>query len=66
MMVPVSKDEFFAALYADKRDIMPSLGASRDYSEWLTNDYRRIAFGRTIINKVTGGTSAYYLNRNDA
>jgi hypothetical protein len=48
----VSKDEFYAALYADKRDIMPSIvGAWSEVTgytqEWRTNDSRRELFGVT-------------------
>lgn len=32
----VTKEEFFAALKADPRDIMPSVEDSPDYSEWKT------------------------------
>lgn len=32
----VSKDEFFKLLYADKRDIMPSVAESDKYSVWMT------------------------------
>lgn len=32
----VSKDEFFEALYADKRDIMPTISESVHYSVWMT------------------------------
>lgn len=35
-MKQVSKEEFFDALYADKRDIMPSIAESDKYSVWMT------------------------------
>jgi len=34
-MIEVSKDEFFAALYADKRDIMPSV-SQPNVTTWET------------------------------
>jgi hypothetical protein len=35
-MKEVSREQFFEALYADKRDIMPSVSESPDYSVWMT------------------------------
>ena len=36
-MTEVTKEEFYAALYADPRDIMPS-HHSPDYTTWKTKD----------------------------
>lgn len=51
-MTPVTKEEFFAALYADNRDIMPSIvGQWVDgvgyTSEWRTNNCQRALFGKS-------------------
>jgi hypothetical protein len=47
----VTEAEFFAALKADKRDVMPSaMGQNNEgrlASEWRTNDGRRVLFGAT-------------------
>lgn len=36
-MIEVTKEEFYQALYADKRDIMPSI-SNPYYVEWRTKD----------------------------
>jgi hypothetical protein len=44
--IEVTKEAFFAALAADRRDIMPSVIRSGE-SEWRTNDSRRDLFGKS-------------------
>lgn len=61
-MKEVSKDAFFAAMKADKRDIMPVIAGSRSpesgyTSEWRTNDNQRALFGKSIETPPT-----YWLN----
>lgn len=56
----VTKERFYAALYADKRDIMPSIvsGWSDETGytqEWRTQDTRSDLFGVT-----TGGAAPTY------
>lgn len=51
-MRPVTSDEFFAALYADKRDIMPRIVSQYDpvsgfTSEWSTNNSAQVLFGKS-------------------
>jgi hypothetical protein len=51
-MRDVTQSEFYAALSADKRDIMPVIvGRWSDETgyveEWRTNDYRRDLFGKS-------------------
>ena len=60
----VSKDEFFKALRADKRDVMPSRMNTRDalgmqYTSWECVRTREV-FGRTYCNYM-GAVSALYL-----
>jgi hypothetical protein len=44
--------EFFTALKADKRDIMPVITGKREdgeyFSEWRTNDINNVLFGVSV------------------
>lgn len=56
-MVLVTKDEFFAALSADPRDIMPNIDA-REYTLWQTRD--RAVFGWSVPGWANpGGPKAW-------
>ena len=57
-MRQVTKEEFFSALYADKRDIMPTIISDWDHerggytSEW--KDRSRNLFGKSFGNGENG------------
>ena len=55
----VTKEEFFAALYADRRDIMPTNEAP-DRTYWRTNDHVRTLFGITSPGWRNPGDPASY------
>lgn len=58
-MIEVTADQFFAALYADKRDIMPRNTYS-DRMIWETKD--RVHFGTTYPGwKNPGDPKSYHL-----
>lgn len=58
-MRTVTQDEFFAALKADKRDIMPSCD-NEHYSNWMTRD--RQVWGRAFPGwKYPAEQEAYML-----
>lgn len=56
-MVPVTRDEFLAALYADPRDIMPSLNHP-NYTTWETK-FREVWGWTTPGWKNPGDEKAY-------
>ena len=59
-MKEVTKDEFFEALYADKRDIMPSVSESPNYSVWMTP--QRNVWGYTYPGwKYPGAEKGYFI-----
>jgi hypothetical protein len=59
-MRAVTQEEFFAALKADPRDIMPSLAYSTTYTVWETRD--RAEWGRTFPGwRNPGDDPAYFL-----
>lgn len=55
-LTEVTKDEFFATLYADPRDIMPSIvaGPYPYMSKWVTNNSARTLFG---VSKNTANSA---------
>jgi hypothetical protein len=56
----VNKEEFFQALYADKRDIMPSISESEHYSVWMTP--QRYVWGYTYPGwKYPRAEKAYFI-----
>lgn len=56
----VTKDEFFAKLYADQRDIMPTT-ASETYSDWEVVR-TRVVWGRSFPGwRNPDGEKAYFL-----
>lgn len=57
-MIEVTKDQFFAALYADKRDIMPR-NTDPTYTDWETP--HRHQFGRTYPGWKNPGDPKRYL-----
>lgn len=63
----VTKEEFYAALSADKRDIMPSIVGSyerkgRGYvQEWRTNNSSRVLFGITHGGDFPFTPAKYFL-----
>ena len=60
-IVEVTKDEFFAALYADKRDIMPNID-NPDFTVW--QDSTRKVFGRTLPGwKLSGLPESHPLGK---
>ncbi|MNF13296.1 hypothetical protein D3C80_2150870 [compost metagenome] len=61
-MKEVSREEFFEALYADKRDIMPSVSESEDYSVW--SDKSRNVWGYTYPGwKYPRGEKGYFIKK---
>ena len=57
-MRSVTKEEFFKALSADPRDIMPHIN-SPEYSDWETKG--RVLFGRTYPGWKNPGDPEQYL-----
>lgn len=67
MMLQVTKEAFYAALSADKRDIMPTIVSGYDRatgytSEWRTNAVRGELFGKSD----NGDGGRYWLCRAEA
>lgn len=60
-MTIVSEERFFAALYADRRDIMPTCHVSPDYTPWRTTDGTEIA--RTLPGWRNPGEPKVYMMR---
>jgi hypothetical protein len=61
-MKEVSKDEFFEALYSDKRDIMPSVSESPNYSVWMTP--QRNVWGYSYPGwKYPSAEKAYFIRK---
>ncbi|WP_443698980.1 hypothetical protein [Pseudomonas sp.] len=61
-MKEVSKEQFFEALYADKRDIMPNVSESENYSVWQTWD--RIVWGYSYPGwKYPMAEKAYFIKK---
>ncbi len=58
---PVSYEEFFELLYADKRDIMPSVQESPYYSVWMTP--QRYVWGYTYPGWKNGMDEKGYFVR---
>ncbi|MEM5406287.1 hypothetical protein [Paraburkholderia unamae] len=59
---PVTKEEFFEALYADKRDIMPSISESPYNTNWETKG--RVRWGWSAPGwKNPRGEKIFALNR---
>lgn len=52
-MVVVTKDEFFAALFADKRDIMPTTEA-REHTPWRLQSGSRAMWGWCSTGYASG------------
>lgn len=61
-MKEVSKDKFFEALKADKRDIMPSASESPNYSVW--SDKSRNVWGYSYPGwKYPRDEQAYFIRK---
>ena len=63
MMREVTEKEFFSLLYADKRDIMPTIvsgyGEHGFISEWRTQSIARVLFG--VSNSGRNGVGRRWL-----
>lgn len=64
-MVEVSKERFFALLYAEKRDIMPKNDA-RDFTNWVTRDRERWGWTQPGWASEHGTPAIYAVNRSTA
>lgn len=57
-MIVVTKEEFFTALYTDKRDIMPN-NDNQTFTVWRDRD--RKVFGRTLPGWKNPGDKRVYM-----
>lgn len=57
-MIEVTEKQFFAALFADQRDVMPSHNQP-DHTDWLDKNAR--VFGRTFPGWKNPGDEKHYL-----